>query len=206
MERYCDIVYLIDCNCNSNSFSNFVNVCIRNLHQALFKYCLGYHELFIRSKIICYGNEKEPFIKESRWYDVFNDKGMKLVCFSALYRNIKTEKAGNTIVLDAIKKAFQVEWTFNSKSRYVVCVISNSYHNKLKQYELDKLCSAWKYDNWKNYYDLNNRRMFIIAPEVRPWREVFECCPKVAHVPLTTLDAVDDDYFQDVACFIIERL
>lgn len=66
----------------------------------------------VRVKIITYGNKIEPDIKESRWFNLSDVKGLEPEYFSAHIRYLRSiETSGNALALNAISKAIHTDWT-----------------------------------------------------------------------------------------------
>lgn len=204
MGYHYDIVFCIDINNNMMQCLERIKKLLREFPSKIIRAYAecGKYVSNVRVKIITYGNKIEPDIKESRWFNLSDVKGLEPEYFSAHIRYLRSiETSGNALALNAISKAIHTDWTqYEGKKRHHIIVFSNSKFNFTDVELFENTTGVWMNSGFgqqeSNDISLSqsSKFIFILAPDVYPWRELYESWDQVVYNPLER-DFIEDDIF-----------
>ena len=204
MGYHYDIVFCIDINNNMMQCMERIKKLLREFPSKMIRAYAecGKHISNVRVKIITYGNKIEPDIKESRWFNISDVKGLEPEYYSAYLRYlICIDTSGNALALHAISKAIHTDWTqYENKKRHHIVVFSNSKSNFIDVELFENSTDIWMEANSGEQKSNNislsqsSKYLMILAPDVYPWRELYESWTQVIYNPLEK-DFIEDDIF-----------
>lgn len=204
MGYHYDIVFCIDINNNMMQCMERIKKQLREFPSKMIRAYAecGKHVSNVRVKIITYGNKIEPDIKESRWFNISDVKGLEPEYYYAYLRYLRCiDTSGNALALHAISKAIHTDWTqYENKKRHHIFVFSNSKSNFIDVELFENSKDIWMETNSGEQKSNNislsqsSKRLIILAPYVYPWRELYESWTQVLYIPLEK-DYIEDDIF-----------
>lgn len=130
-------------------------------------------------KVITFTNNNKPIIKESRWFEISNKKGLEPEYLIAYIKKIKClDSDADDLSFEAIERAKKVDWTSEKASLKNVILFTNSICNKRNLAQYIEGCSM-NDDSPFSY----KKRLVVFAPEIYPWPELYESLGNMIFCP-----------------------
>lgn len=155
-------------------------------------------------KVIIYTNDSKPIIKESRWYEISNKKGLEPEYLIAYIKRVKCiGPDADDLSFEAIERAMNVDWTSEKASFKNIILFTNSICNKTNSAKYTELFSK-DVDNHFAY----RKRLVVFAPEKYPWPELYENLENMIYCPFRgelTSEDIDMD-FHSIAIGMLDSI
>ena len=199
-KRAFHIIFCIDLNSKNIQHLNYVKNQVVNIFSVLHSTAIKYEvELIeVKTKIIIYGNQSNQ-IKESRWYNISDKKGLSNEYFNAFVRNIQIRESDEeSLGLEALSRAINSDWpaVTERNTKQVVFLHSDSASNVIDEKRFHEVTDSWMCSHGSSKLHQWNKRLVLFTPEEYPWPNIYSSWDKVCFFPL--------EKDKDVEYFIIE--
>ena len=189
------IIFCIDTNSRNRRYLEIVKKRLINLNSFLHSVALEWDVelLEVNVKIIIYGSQANH-IKESRWYNICDKKGLSNEYFLAFIRKIKIEETDEkSLGLEALSRAINSDWLpiQHRNTKQIVFLHSDSASNEIDEKRFYEVSESWMCSHGSSNLEQRNKRLILYTPDVYLWVDIYQSLNQVCFAPITLDNEVE---------------
>lgn len=202
------IVFCIDTNSTSSRYLDNVKSRVINLYAILQSTALKWEvELTeVKVKIIIYGS-KSKHLKESRWYNISESRGLSKEYLFAFSRKIKCEETNeDSLGLESLLRAINCDWppVEERYTKQVIILHSDSASNVIDEKLFHEVTNSWMNNHISSNLKQRSKRLILLTPDVYPWVDIYQYFDQTILSPME----IDNDveYFDVISPLLYNSL